>query len=180
MSFHPDNSSGRFIITDVHPHGPAGQAVAQGSLAIGDALLAVNGSSIQGKTVSEIVEDILGPEGTSVLLSIARSYHGEVSNQTVTLSLIRARPGERAPSQNDTVSTCSPSPPRAPTPISGRSNGRSKSNSPKPSPARSIPNDSVILPPGWVTEVDPSSGRTYYVNHSLKTFSWARPNGTAG
>ena len=32
MSFHPDNSSGRFIITDVRPHGPAGQAVAQGSL----------------------------------------------------------------------------------------------------------------------------------------------------
>lgn len=181
MSFHPDPSSGRFIITDVHPNGPAGQAVAQGSLVIGDALLAVNDSNIQGKTAPEIIEEILGPEGTSVLLTIARSYHGEVSNQTVTLSLIRARPGEKV---NEAGSSCSPSPPRAPTPTSGRSRGRSKSNSPKPSPGASraipTPTDSVVLPPGWVVEVDPSSRRTYYVNHTLKTFSWARPAGAAG
>ena len=183
MSFHPDPSSGRFIISDVHPNGPAGQAVAQGSLIIGDALLAVNGSNIKGKTVPDIIEEILGPEGTSVLLTIARSYHGEMSNQTVTLSLIRARPGERVKSQNDSRSTCSPSPPRAPTPTSGRSNGHSKSSSPKPSPktspgaGRVSPKStgSVVLPAGWVVEVDPSSGRTYYVNHTLKTFSWARP-----
>jgi len=35
--------------------------------------------------------------------------------------------------------------------------------------------DPIVLPPGWVTEVDSSSGRTYFVNHALKTFSWARP-----
>jgi hypothetical protein len=31
------------------------------------------------------------------------------------------------------------------------------------------------LPPGWVQELDPSSGRAYYVNHSQKKFSWAAP-----
>ena len=73
MSFHPDPVSGKFIVTDVHPSGPAGQAVAQGSLAIGDALLAVNSTNLHGKTVAEIVEEILGPEGTPVMLTIGRN-----------------------------------------------------------------------------------------------------------
>jgi len=190
MSFHPDPASGRFIITDVHPNGPAGQAVAQGSLVIGDALIAVNGASVQGMTVAQIVEDIVGPEGTPVLLTIARSYHGEISNQTVTLSLTRARPGGKAPihsesnNQHSALETGS---------AHGRSGRRSRSsspkirgisnspkispvqrNSPKLSPVQS-PQDQIVLPPGWVVEVDPSSGRTYYVNHTLKTFSWAQP-----
>jgi len=174
MSFHPDAVSGRFIITDVHPNGPAGQAVAQESLVIGDALLAVNGSSVQGMTVPQIVEDILGPEGTAVLLTIARSFQGKISNQTVTLSLIRARPGER-PVQNDSNNAYSPS-------DTGSTRARSKSSSPHPVPAApKLEQDKIVLPTGWVVEMDPSSGRTYYVNHTLKTFSWARPvqpNGT--
>ena len=165
MSFHPDAANGRFIITDVHPKGPAGQAVANGSMAIGDALLAVNGSSVQGMTVAQIVEDILGPEGTSVMLTVGISSRGEFFDQTRTLSLIRARPGVIAPN------------PMALSPNIG-SGRRSTSDSPSVTPKQVLADNTnleVFLPPGWVVEVDPSTGRTYYVNHHLKTFSWARP-----
>jgi hypothetical protein len=184
MSFHPDPTSGRFIITDVHPQGPAGQAVAQGSMSIGDSLLAVNGFGVQGMTVSQIVEDILGPPGTSVMLTIGKSLRGDGSNHTTTLSLVRARPGERKP-KDKSPKRRSNSPSDA-----GSAGRRSKSNSPqlgpksasppmapKPASPQMVPqqHEPVVLPPGWVVEVDPSSGRTYYVNHTLKTFSWARP-----
>ena len=215
MSFHPDHVSGKFIITDVHPNGPAGQAVAQGSLVIGDALVAVNGSSVQGMTVAQIVEDIVGPEGTPVLLTIARSLHGEISNQTVTLSLTRSRPGGKAPIHSDsnnqhTATESGGAQGRSSSAASGGRRSRSSSphfrgisNSPKISPIqRSSPkmspvqsqqaaragspsilaaprDDQIVLPPGWVVEVDSSTGRTYYVNHTLKTFSWARPGQVA-
>ena len=32
------------------------------------------------------------------------------------------------------------------------------------------------LPPGWEEKVDPSSGKTYYVNHNDQTTHWDRPN----
>jgi hypothetical protein len=215
MSFHPDHVSGRFIITDVHPNGPAGQAVAQGSLVIGDALVAVNGSSVQGMTVAQIVEDIVGPEGTPVLLTIARSLHGEISNQTVTLSLTRSRPGGKAPIHSDnnnknTVTESGGVQGRSSSAASGGRRSRSslthirgishspknssiQRSSPKMSPFQSQQavragspgilaaprDDQIVLPPGWVVEVDSSTGRTYYVNHTLKTFSWARPGQVA-
>ena len=37
---------------------------------------------------------------------------------------------------------------------------------------------STSLPPDWETRVDPSSGRTYYVNHVTKTTQWEKPVNT--
>lgn len=34
---------------------------------------------------------------------------------------------------------------------------------------------SAALPEGWEERLDPSSGRTYYVDHNTKTTSWVRP-----
>jgi hypothetical protein len=31
------------------------------------------------------------------------------------------------------------------------------------------------LPPGWERKVDDATGKTFYVNHELKTFSWVPP-----
>jgi hypothetical protein len=31
-----------------------------------------------------------------------------------------------------------------------------------------------VLPPGWEKKTDESTGRAFYVNHELKTFSWAQ------
>jgi len=170
---------------------------------------------VQGMTVAQIVEDIVGPEGTPVLLTIARSLHGEISNQTVTLSLTRSRPGGKAPIHSDsnnqhTATESGGAQGRSSSAASGGRRSRSSSphfrgisNSPKISPIqRSSPkmspvqsqqaaragspsilaaprDDQIVLPPGWVVEVDPSTGRTYYVNHTLKTFSWARPGQVA-
>jgi hypothetical protein len=51
---------------------------------------------------------------------------------------------------------------------------------PAGSPARSGPADSEIrLPPGWEQKTDPS-GKMFYVNHQLKTFSWTQPPLLAG
>jgi hypothetical protein len=38
------------------------------------------------------------------------------------------------------------------------------------------------LPPGWERKTDETSGKTFYVNHDLKTFSWVPPpiSGTSG
>ncbi|KAJ1482133.1 hypothetical protein T484DRAFT_1804937 [Baffinella frigidus] len=60
LSFHLDNASRRYIITDVHPNGPAGRAVVAGLLQIGDTLLAVDGRSVEGRTLRDIIDDILG------------------------------------------------------------------------------------------------------------------------
>jgi hypothetical protein len=52
---------------------------------------------------------------------------------------------------------------------------------PAGSPARPGPADSEIrrLPPGWEQKTDPS-GKIFYVNHQLKTFSWTQPPLLAG
>jgi len=34
------------------------------------------------------------------------------------------------------------------------------------------------LPPGWVSRVDDATGRTMYINHELKSFSWVPPTDT--
>lgn len=190
LSFHEDPSTGRYIVTDVHPHGPAGKAVAQGMMAIGDALLAVNGATTQGRTIPSIVDDILGQEGTPVQLTIARTHHGELLNQQFVVTLIRSRP-QTAQHSSPSVQPVAPS-----GAASTHSSGRTPSSSRRAQSPQTSLNTShtshlshtsqppanpekVLLPPGWVVEVDPTTGRTYYVNHTLKTFSWARPGSVA-
>jgi hypothetical protein len=34
------------------------------------------------------------------------------------------------------------------------------------------------LPPGWVSQIDEGTGRTMYINHELKSFSWVPPSDT--
>ena len=34
------------------------------------------------------------------------------------------------------------------------------------------------LPPGWVSKVDEATGKTMYINHELKSFSWVSPSDT--
>ena len=45
-------------------------------------------------------------------------------------------------------------------------------------PARPVPAE-IKLPPGWEQKTDPS-GKIFYVNHQLKTFSWTPPPLLAG
>ncbi|KPA77996.1 hypothetical protein ABB37_06760 [Leptomonas pyrrhocoris] len=48
---------------------------------------------------------------------------------------------------------------------------------PVPVPVSSAsPTQPTPLPPNWEARVDPSSGRTYYVNHATKSTTWERPS----
>ena len=213
MSFHLDTLTRNYVIKEVHPQGSAGQAAANGDLLVGDVLLAVNGLPCTGKLISEVIDLIIGPEGTEVQLTLKRKVAAE--NYQITLTLLRNRPlsssSPTEPQQRPLAAMTSMSSPpklmdqrpagahgiitfpasRSPTTTlrAGQSLRPSDWERSRPQDSfqsvitpqplsRSASGHSVKdreLPPGWIQELDPSSGRIYFVNHELKTFCWNRP-----
>jgi carboxyl-terminal processing protease len=53
----------------------------------GDVIVLVNGKSVQGLTLQEVVTQVLGPAGTSVQLTVRRPS----TNETLTFTLVRAK-----------------------------------------------------------------------------------------
>eukprot|EP00960_Hanusia_phi_P067050 766535-Hanusia_phi.AAC.1 len=169
MSFHTDPSSNRYIITDIHPAGPAGKALESGLMMIGDTLIAVNGKNVQFQTPKQIVEEIKGPEGTTVTLKLSRSDSFGSPQRTFEIQLVRAKlyGGTNQAQANDKMSS------------SAKEDGR-LDNLGHPSPVlNSSPagssgsNESLNLPDGWQKEVDHDTGKVFYVNHALRSFCWA-------
>ena len=65
----------------------AGSPAEAAGLRTGDVILAVNGDSVAGKTLAEVIEKIKGPAGTVVVLKVARgeqpAFDVEVRRQTI-------------------------------------------------------------------------------------------------
>ena len=105
------------------------------------------------------LQEILGPEHSTVQLSISRVHNATQVGEPIIIELVRMRPGTIPPDATGIAKLISDGNART------RGGGAAA--------------EEVQLPPGWVQETDPSSGRVYYVNHTLKTFSWARPSAEA-
>jgi hypothetical protein len=184
MSFQADPSSHQYIITEVHPSGPAGIAVSLQLMVIGDALLAVNGVPVDGKNIPEIVSEILGPEHTPVQLTISRMHNGVLVGRPIIVELVRVRPGTISPTAQGIARVLSEQEVQQKQQqqmqqAQAQQQIQTQTQPPAVAAAAAAAGDDVQLPPGWVQETDPSSGRVYYVNHNLKTFSWARPGASA-
>uniref|UniRef100_A0A6U6E8H9 WW domain-containing protein n=1 Tax=Guillardia theta TaxID=55529 RepID=A0A6U6E8H9_GUITH len=176
MSFHTDPASNRYIITDIHPAGPAGKALEDGLMMIGDTLIAVNGKNVQFQTPKQIVEEIKGPEGTNVTLKLSRSDSFGSPQKTFEIQLVRAKlhgGSNAAPAHDDKASATTESP--------HLDHAGDSSPGLKSSPAGSSgSNESLTLPEGWQKEVDHDTGKVFYVNHALRSFCWANPTSRKG
>jgi carboxyl-terminal processing protease len=69
-------------VAEVFPGSPAEQA----GLAPGDVIVAVDGQTVDGKTLEQVATLIRGPEGTSVKLDVDRAR----SNEKLSLTIVRA------------------------------------------------------------------------------------------
>ncbi|GAA5843929.1 hypothetical protein JCM3766R1_006107 [Sporobolomyces carnicolor] len=92
---------------------------------------------------------------------------------TATSSSAPASPRPDAIAASSSTSTPSSAPPNA----SAESHGNSGSSSTREFNARE--DQYGPLPPGWERRVD-HLGRTYYVDHTTRTTTWARPNRSSG
>jgi hypothetical protein len=191
MSFLLDPGTRSYVIKEVHPLGSAGQAAANGDLLVGDLLLAVNGVSSEGRPIADIIDMIAGPEGSEVQITLRRTVHRE--DYQITLTLLRNRPLSVAGPDPAAVRAAQAQPvymmEQRPAALSmavhsGPASAAHARSPPAPRPLERERMGGVVqshakgerpLPPGWAQELDPSSGRIYFVNHNLKTFCWNRP-----
>jgi carboxyl-terminal processing protease len=72
-------------VAEVFPNSPAEQA----GITPGDVILAVNGETVEGKTLEQVALLIRGPEGTSVRLDIDRPRSGEKLAVTIVRASIK-------------------------------------------------------------------------------------------
>jgi len=75
--------TGEVVVMSVLPEGPA----ADTDLRAGDVILKVNGQSLAGMWLTDVVDMIKGPEGTAVALTLGR----EGMDEPVELTIVRAR-----------------------------------------------------------------------------------------
>jgi len=64
-----------------------GSPAQKAGLRSGDVIVQVNGQSVEGKTLQDVVNEVLGPAGTSVHLTMLRPS----TNQTIDVDLVRAK-----------------------------------------------------------------------------------------
>jgi carboxyl-terminal processing protease len=80
-------NEGRVRIVSVFEDGPAARA----GLQLGDAIVAVNGESVQGQSLEQVIRQVRGERGTRVGLTVARSGEDEPISVTLTRELIHGR-----------------------------------------------------------------------------------------
>ncbi|EKX52126.1 hypothetical protein GUITHDRAFT_133858 [Guillardia theta CCMP2712] len=68
------NSKGIFKVVELHPHGAAAKS---NMISVGDTILSVGGTDIQGMTVEEVAPMIKGTVGSKVVLEISRRGYAE-------------------------------------------------------------------------------------------------------
>ncbi len=82
VQLHQDTTSKQFVITSTIPSSPAQKA----GLRRNDVILTVNGTSIRGKSLDDVIKLISGNVGTTVTLTIQRSG----TPQPLTFHIVRA------------------------------------------------------------------------------------------
>ncbi len=78
---------GRVTVMAVFEGGPAARAGVQ----TGDVIIAVDGDSIQGRSLEQVIQQVRGKRGTLVALAVARGGETETRGYSVTRELIHGR-----------------------------------------------------------------------------------------
>jgi carboxyl-terminal processing protease len=80
-------NDGRVKIVSVFEEGPAARA----GLQLGDVIVSVNGESVQGQSLEQVIRQVRGERGTQVTLTVARMGEDEKRAFNLTRELIQGR-----------------------------------------------------------------------------------------
>ncbi|GAA5957684.1 hypothetical protein JCM3765_001479 [Sporobolomyces pararoseus] len=143
---------------------------------------------VHGKLIVHLSTNVNGAARTPTTAPITAASAAQSSSSNASSSAIAATPSSsstanssstpaspRPDAVNSSSSTSTPS--SAPPNASAESHANSSSSSTREFNARE--DQYGPLPPGWERRVD-HLGRTYYVDHTTRTTTWARPNRSNG